>query len=245
MGQITLVFHGRLQDFLHGHPDAGMVVFTFTQKTALKHAVEVLGVPHPEIGLIELDHQTITLEYAVQDGNTIHIHPFEPVADQYGETGPWFVLDNHLGKLADYLRLLGFDVIYARDWPDEQIADYAHEQQRILLTRDRGLLKRKIVSHGYCVRADDPGDQLAEVVALYHLDQYVTPFQRCPLCNGKLIQVAKDQIVDQLLPLTRKYYDEFTQCQNCGKIYWKGSHFEHMRDLFKPYLGNHNLKEKS
>lgn len=245
MGQITLIFHGRLKDFLCDHPLGDSVVFTFTQKTALKHVVEVLGVPHPEVGRVELNGQVIGLEYAVEDGNTIHIHPYEPSVDEYTASGPSFVLDNHLGKLADYLRLLGFDVVYARDWPDEQIAGYAHEQHRILLTRDRGLLKRKIVSQGYCVRADDPREQLAEVVALFRLGNYVTPFQRCPRCNGKLASVDKDQIVDQLLPLTRKYYNEFTQCQNCGKIYWKGSHFEHMQDLFKPYLGFHQPKEKT
>jgi len=245
MGQITLIFHGRLKYFLRDHPEKDALVFSFTQKTALKHIVEVLGVPHPEVGRIELDEQIVGLDYAVQDGNTVHIHPYEPLEDQFGRSGPSFVLDNHLGKLADYLRLLGFDVIYARDWSDEQIADYAHEQQRILLTRDRGLLKRKIVSQGYIVRADDPGEQLAEVVGLYRLGNYVTPFQRCPRCNGRLLPVAKDQIIDQLLPLTRKYYDEFTQCQNCGKIYWKGSHFEHMLDLFKPYIGIHQPKEKS
>jgi len=245
MGQITLVFHGRLKDFLRNDPAADGLVYTSTQKTALKHVIEVLGVPHPEVGRMEVNEQVVGLEYAVQDGNKIHIYPYEPSASQYGLTGPAFILDNHLGKLADYLRLLGFDVIYARDWPDDQIADYAHNQQRVLLTRDRGLLKRKIVSQGYCVRADDPGDQLAEVAVLYQLTSYVTPFQRCPRCNGKLVPVAKARIIDQLLPLTRKYYDEFTQCQTCGKIYWKGSHFIHMQDLFKPYLGNHNPKEKS
>lgn len=220
-------------------------MFTFSQKIALKHVIEVLGVPHPEVGQILLDGKTVSLDDAVQNGKTVHLHPYEPSADQFGPSGPSFILDNHLGKLADYLRLLGFDVIYARDWSDDQIADYAHKSERILLTRDRGLLKRKIVSQGYCVRADDPGEQLAEVVGLYRLDNYVTPFQRCPRCNGKLVPVPKDQIIDQLLPLTRKYYNEFTQCQDCGKIYWKGSHFEHMQDLFKPYLGNRDLKGKS
>lgn len=243
MGQITLVFHGRLNDFLQDRKNEDTVVFDFAQKTALKHVVEVLGVPHPEVGHIELNGKVGNLESAVQDGNIFDIYPYQPAVDQYGESGPMFVLDNHLGKLAGYMRLLGFDVIYVRDWSDEQIADYARGQQRIVLTRDRGLLKRKIVNQGYCVRADNPGEQLAEVVALYHLNQYVIPFQRCPLCNGKLEGVSKDQIIDQLLPLTRKYYDEFTRCQDCGKIYWKGSHFAHMQNLFKPYLGSHTPRE--
>ena len=245
MGQITLYFYGRLNDFLRDQLAEGLMTYTFTHKTALKHVIEVLGVPHPEVGRIELDGQILGLDYAVQDGDTIYIHPLEAGDHQYPADGPRFILDNHLGKLADYLRLLGFDVIYAQDWPDEKIAGYAHDEDRILLTRDRGLLKRKIVTDGYCVRADDPERQLEEVVEQYRLNQYVTPFQRCPRCNGKLIPVAKDQIIDQLLPLTRKYYNEVTQCQSCGKVYWKGSHFQHMQDLFKPYLGDYNPEEKA
>ncbi|MRR29973.1 hypothetical protein EG834_06580, partial [bacterium] len=171
------------------------------------------------------------------------VYPREASELPYEFGAPRFVLDNNLGKLADYLRLLGFDVIYTRDWSDEEIAAFAHDHQRILLTRDRGLLKRKIVVDGYCVRADEPSAQLSEIAAQFRLNDYVTPFQRCPRCNGKLISVPKDQIIDQLLPLTRLYYDEFTQCQSCGKVYWKGSHFEHMLDLFRPYLSSHPMKE--
>ncbi len=243
MAQINLVFHGRLNDFLRNHQAGDPLTYTFTQKTALKHVIEVLGVPHPEVGRIELDGHFVGLDYAIQDRDRIQIYPREASELQYEPGGPRFVLDNHLGKLSDYLRLLGFDVIYARDWSDEEIAAYAHDHQRILLTRDRGLLKRKIVTDGYCVRADEPAEQLSEIAAQFGLNNYVTPFQRCPRCNGKLVPVPKDQIIDQLLPLTRKYYDEFTQCQSCGKIYWKGSHFEHMLDLFKPYLGNHLTEE--
>ena len=236
MGQITLTIHGKLNDFLPNHNTEHSVQVPFNQKTALKHIVEVIGIPHPEVGLVQVDGHEVELNYPVQDGDIIHIYPRVVVKQQYSGDGPKFVLDNHLGKLTDYLRLLGFDAVYAKDWPDGDIAQYAHEQGYILLTRDRGLLKRKIVADGYCIRADDPEQQLAEVVAQYQLYSYITPFQRCPRCNGKLAPVKKEDIIEQLQPLTRKYYDEFTRCTSCGQIYWKGSHFQHMQSMLSPYL---------
>ena len=239
MRQITLTIHGKLNDFLPNHTIDNSVQVRFNQKTALKHIVEVIGVPHPEVGLVEVDGHEAGLNYPVQDGDIIHIYPKVVVAQQFNPGGPKFVLDNHLGKLTEYLRLLGLDAVYAQDWPDEDIAQYAHDQGCILLTRDRGLLKRKIVADGYCVRADDPEKQLAEVVSQYHLNSFITPFQRCPRCNGKLSPVRKEDIIEQLLPLTRKYYDEFTRCTACGQIYWKGSHYQHMQTMLSPYLNQH------
>lgn len=241
MGKIRLTFHGDLIDFLpkDGHPPSFEI--EFSDKIAVKHIIESLGIPHPEVGAIVCSQQPVDLTYPVQDGDEINIFPHAPGSFSFDDAAPKFVLDNHLGKLTDYLRLLGFDVVYAQDWPDEAIAECANDQHRFLLTRDRGLLKRKIVSLGRCVRADDPIDQLSEVVNFFGLEPFITPFQRCPRCNGKLIPVDKGEIIDQLLPLTRKYYDEFTRCADCGQIYWKGSHYEHMQKLLAPYT--HNSQE--
>lgn len=236
MGKFRLTIHGNLVDFLPREAKSTSFELGFSHKTAVKHPIESLGVPHPEIGRVELNHQRIDFDYSVQDGDDIHVYPYSPGEGWPGETPPRFILDNHLGKLADYLRLLGFDVIYAQKLSDEDIARSAEQQNRILLTRDRGLLKRKIVRVGHCVRADNPVHQLREVVSLYNLETWITPFQRCPRCNGKLNPVEKQEIIQQLLPLTRQYYDEFTRCAQCGQIYWKGSHFENMLKLFAPYI---------
>lgn len=238
MGRILLTFHGDLVDFLRKNLNSPSFEIDFAYKIAVKHTIESLGVPHPEIGRIECNRRPIDLSYAIQDGDDIHVFPHSPGDHRFENTPPKFVLDNHLGKLTDYLRLLGFDAVYAQDWPDHAIAQCACEENRILLTRDRGLLKRKIVSVGRCVRSDDPLDQLSEVVACFGLEPFITPFQRCPRCNGKLAAVDKQEIIGQLLPLTRKYYDEFTRCTVCGQIYWKGSHYEHMQKLLAPYTTN-------
>lgn len=238
MGLITLTFHGNLVDFLPRDKIHSSLQVTFTHKTAVKHIIESLGVPHPEIGRIECNHQRVDLMYSIQDQDAIDVYPHNPGDQRFESLPPRLVLDNHLGKLTDYLRLLGFDAVYARDWTDDVIAQFTFDENRILLTRDRGLLKRKIVKIGHCVRADIPAEQLAEVITLFNLEPLITPFQRCPRCNGKLKPVAKDQIIEELLPLTRKYYDEFSRCQSCGQIYWKGTHFENMQKLFAPYTGN-------
>lgn len=242
MKQVMLFFHGKLNDFLPGGQPEEPIAYSFDAKIGLKHIIEALGVPHPEVGEILVNGHPADLSYHVNPDDKIHIYPRGAGENHFTEGRPEFVLDNHLGKLTDYLRLLGFDAVYARDWPDEQIASVAHDEHRILLTRDRGLLKRKIVQDGYCVRADDPEDQLSEVVAQFGLSESITPFQRCPRCNGRLVSVKKSEIINQLLPLTRKYYNEFTRCESCGQIYWKGSHYDHMQTLLKPYLHSHGEK---
>ena len=149
---------------------------------------------------------------------------------------PRFVLDTHLGKLAGYLRLLGFDTLYRNNFTDPELVQISHEQHRILLTRDRGVLKHRLVTHGYYVWDTDPVRQVVEVLRRFDLADAITPFHRCMRCNGVLEPVAKDRVADRLLPKTRQYYDEFHQCMGCGRLYWKGSHHEQMRRFVEAVL---------
>jgi uncharacterized protein with PIN domain len=147
------------------------------------------------------------------------------------ENAGGFVLDTHLGTLARYLRLCGFDTLYRNDYDDEELAGISAGQHRILLTRDRDVLKRRIVTHGCFVRNDRPREQLVEVLQRFHLTEAITPFTRCTRCNGRLQEVAKEDIADRLEPLTRRYYQRFRQCTGCGRIYWRGSHVQHIERL--------------
>jgi len=235
-GLATLTFHGDLIDFLKKAHAEGCIAYPFTNLSTVKHIIETLGVPHPEVDRIERDGLLVSFNYEVQSGDDLHVYPFSAGSIKLSFNQIRFVLDNHLGKLTDYLRLLGFDAIYAQDWPDSLIAQCAAEENRILLTRDRGLLKRKIVTLGRCIRADEPIDQLNEVVDFFDIKQYISPFRRCPRCNGSLAPVPKQQILDNLQPLTRKYYDEFTRCGTCGQIYWKGSHYDKIQKMLAPFL---------
>jgi uncharacterized protein with PIN domain len=228
MNKVTLVFLDELNDFLPADRRNRELAYPFDQTVSVKHGIESCGVPHTEVGRVTADGKAITLDDHLADGQVLKIYPTSPAQFKFEGTAR-FVLDNHLGKLADFLRLLCFDALYHPDWDDEQLAQIAAGQSRVLLTRDRGLLKRKIVALGYCVRNDQPGDQVAEVLDHFGIAGQVSPYKRCAHCNGILVPAEKSAILDRLQPLTRKYYDEFTQCQDCGQIYWKGSHYIRMQ----------------
>jgi len=139
---------------------------------------------------------------------------------------PTFILDSNLGRLARYLRLLGFDCLYRNDFDDETIANIASEEKRTVLTRDRALLQRKIITRGYFVRAVQPRAQAREVLKRLELYRQVKPFSRCTRCNGTLQPVEKRTVESRLEPKTQRYYDTFQQCTDCRQVYWRGSHHE-------------------
>jgi uncharacterized protein with PIN domain len=234
-GEITVIFHGALTDFFKSKAEPYLARVQVQEKTALKHIVEALGVPHPEIGKIIVNQKEVDLSYHPICGDHIHIHPWQIEQTTTNNNCPKFILDNHLGKLTAYLRLLGIDAFYNHQFDDEQIACIAVEQNRVVLTRDRGLLKRKVIQRGYCVRQDNPLSQLSEVINHFQLDEYLKPFSRCPRCNGLLEKVDKQTILDQLLPLTRLYYNEFSRCTDCGQIYWKGSHYDRIKPIIQRF----------
>jgi uncharacterized protein with PIN domain len=142
-----------------------------------------------------------------------------------------FVLDVHLGRLARYLRLLGFDASWKKDATDEELVAIATREERILLTRDRELLKRRSVAQGYFVRETVRRRQILEVLRWFDLFDAIEPFRRCLECNGPLDPVAKVEVEDRLPPRTRRDYEEFQQCRDCHRIYWKGSHYDALRSV--------------
>ena len=167
-------------------------------------------------------------------GDRIEVYPL--AHDGILPLQPWevrFVLDNHLGRLAGYLRMLGFDALYRNDYQDDELAEVSEHQDRLLLTRDRRLLMRNQVKRGYWVRSKIPRQQVSEVVGRFVLAGQVVPFRRCIRCNGLLQAVSKEEVLDRLQPLTRQYFNEFRICPDCGQIYWKGSHYERMQHLIE------------
>lgn len=201
----------------------------FQGRQSLKHLVESLGVPHPEIGQVQVNSKEAKLSAITQDGDRVEVHPVPNSCP--GE--PRFLLDSHLGRLAAYLRMLGFDCLYRSDYDDAELAGILQRDERILLSRDRRLLMRRVVSHGYCPRSLDSQEQLTEVVQRFDLIKSISPFHRCVRCNHPLEPVSKEAILNRLEPLTKQYFDEFHICPDCEKIYWKGSHYERMQELFE------------
>lgn len=149
-----------------------------------------------------------------------------------------FILDVHLGKLARWLRMLGFDALYRNDYDDPEIVAIARREARTILTRDLGIMKRRAVIHGYHVQSTTPQEQLQEVMARYALRDQIRPFHRCIVCNGLLQEVKKAAVIDQLEPKTIEYYHEFFQCEACCKVYWRGSHFERMATFIDALLSD-------
>jgi len=135
-----------------------------------------------------------------------------------------FVVDVNVGRLALLLRMLGFDTVYENNLRNSRLAEIAQRENRILLTRDTTLLRRKIVMHGYLLDSQVPEEQAREVMELYGLGSQAKPLSRCLPCNGVLVPVDKEKIIDRLEPLTKKYYHTFHICPACNRIYWPGSH---------------------
>jgi uncharacterized protein with PIN domain len=131
--------------------------------------------------------------------------------------------------LARDLRMLGFDTLYEVDIEDAELARISVEGKRILLTRDRGLLKRSKLTHGYCLRSTQPSEQLLEVVKRFDLDSQVEPFSRCMDCNGVIERVEKGGVQDRVPASVLEEFDEYSSCRECGKVYWKGSHYDRMQ----------------
>jgi uncharacterized protein with PIN domain/sulfur carrier protein ThiS len=229
-------FYAELNDFLPPQHRQVDFAHTFDARTSVKDMIESLGVPHTEIELILVNGTPVDFSYIVQNGDRLSVYPiFEtfdatPVVHLRPEPlrEPRFVLDAHLGKLAGYLRLLGFDTLYRNDYDDATLALISSSERRILLTRDRGLLKRSMVTHGYFVRQTNPQRQIAEVLHRFDLHRQITPFRRCIRCNGLLQTVSKEAIANRLPLHTLQFYQEFRVCDQCGKVYWKGSHYQHL-----------------
>ena len=237
MARVQLRFYEELNDFLA--PARRKVEFShdFNRRASVKDMIESFGVPHTEVDIILVNGDSVDFSYIVQDGDRLSIYPVFESLDVSPLVrlrpaplrSPAFVLDSNLGRLARYLRLLGFDCLYQNDYGDETVASLADREQRIVLTRDRALLQRKIITRGYFVREVRPRLQVKEVLARFDLYRRVAPFSRCVRCNGDLQTVDKQTIEDQLEPKTRQYFENFRICTACGQIYWQGSH--HARSL--------------
>jgi len=221
-----------LNSFLPHSQREGVYTATLDAGQSVKHLVEAAGVPHTEVGRLQVGQQQVDFDYLVVDGDNVAVYPPTP-GQKLPPEGNRFVLDNHLGRLAAYLRMLGFDTIYRNDLQDEELAQIASQQERVLLTRDRRLLMRRVIKYGYCLRSLDSVEQVSEVLFRYDLFERVSPFQRCLRCNTPLEPVSKAAVLDRLEPLTRLYYDEFHRCPACGQVYWKGSHYERMQTIIE------------
>lgn len=237
-------FHSALNDFLPSRRRNSWLSYVFTAAPAIKDAIEAIGIPHPEVKAILVNDVPVRFSYPLQPQDQVVVFPFgyplslpKEYALRTAYQGPFrFILDVHLGKLSRSLRMLGFDGLYENDYSDQAIAHIAEKAQRIVLSRDIGLLKHRKISWGYWLRSQHPAEQLEEIINHFKLHAALRPFVRCMACNGLIQKTSKEEVWDRLLPRTRQYFNEFFQCRSCGKVYWKGSHYERMLEVIQSFL---------
>lgn len=240
--QVEIIFEGDLSHFLHSSLRGTFPVGRILgEKTSVKDVIEACGAPHPEVDLIALVDESgaparaLDFSFQVATSLTLAVYPVPapldvlPLAPRLQSRAcDRFVADGHLGALARHLRLLGIDTTYERDADDRRLLEIMTTESRALLTRDRHLLMHSVVHRGYCPRSSDPEEQTREILRRFPASAQAFAMTRCLHCNGILNEVPKQQILEELAhePRTLRYYDHFLRCPDCGRIYWRGSHFD-------------------
>ncbi len=244
MKRVFVRFYAELNDFLPPARRTRTLPYSFYVPPAVKDVIESFGVPHTEVDLVIVNGRSVGFDHLVEDGDRVAVYPvFESIdirpelkvrPEPLRQTR--FVLDTHLGRLAAYLRMLGFDTLYSNRMTDDELARLSRRQRRILLTRDRGLLKRSEVTHAHYIRETEPRAQLLEVVMRYDLAGSVAPFTRCLSCNSLLVPLEKSSLPDTLPQNLRQLHNSFWRCPGCGRLFWPGSHHRRMRQLMTAVL---------
>ena len=238
-------FYEELNDFLPAGKRKRLFPYEFSGNPSVKDAIGSIGVSHVEVDLILVNSRSVDFSYKLKNEDYVSVYPvfesFDIASVTHLRERPLrdlkFITDVHLGKLTKYLRLCGFDTYYRTDLNDKEIIDRAISDKRAILTRDKGIFKNKKVTHGYWIRSQYPRNQLKEVFLRFDIKNPAALFIRCLECNGLLREVTKKEILDRLLPLTRRYYRKFKMCNDCNRIYWNGSHYLNMkRDIKTIFL---------
>ena len=241
MVSATFRFYDGLNDFLPRARRQCDVTTRCARDATVKHMIEALGVPHTEVELVLVNGEASGFERILADGDHVAVYPAfgrldvqpAPPLRTWPAGRLRFVADAHLGALARLLRMAGYDTLYDNAYHDDEIERIAREEGRVLLTRDRELLKRRTVELGCYVHALDPPGQLRELYARLRLAGGVRAFSRCLHCNLPLRAIAREDVLERLPTRVAQVQQEFTTCDACGRVYWKGSHYERMRALLE------------
>lgn len=236
---LSIIFHDHFDLFLKHHCNAGPIIYPLTRNASIKDIIESLGVPHTEIGTIKIKDSEVGFNYIPNHSANMSVLPVQKPFDikkaSLLRPAPLksisFIVDENVGKLASLLRTLGMDAVYYPGIKDKEIASIAENQQRVVLSKDTNLFKRKQIIFGRYIRAVHPYEQLKEVIDFFGITGSFSSFSRCLICNTKLDHVNKEMIVHRLKPKTKKYYNNFKICRKCDKIVWRGSHCEKMTCL--------------
>lgn len=235
----TFRFYEELNDFLPPGRRKQEFAVPCARRATTKHMIEALGVPHTEVELVLVNGESAGFDRVLNDGDRVAVYPRFEALDvtpllrvrERPLREVKFVADAHLGGLARLLRMAGFDTLYRNDFSDREIAGLSVREHRIVLTRDRELLKLRELTHGCYVHELKPPRQFREIVDRLDLRGSIRPFSRCLNCNTPMRAVAKERVIDMLPPSVRLHQEHFTTCDGCGRIYWRGTHWQRMRAL--------------
>lgn len=244
----TFRFYEELNDFLS--PERRKREFTCpcARAATTKHMIEALGVPHTEVELVLVNGKSVGFDRLLEEGDRVAVYPrFESMdvsplikVREYPLRNPRFIADAHLGGLAHMLRMMGFDTLYDNHFHDDDIVALAEKEGRIVLSRDRELMKRRNVTHGCYLHAQKAEQQLREIVERLDLVRSARPFTLCLHCNAPLHPVDKASILHRLPPRVRENYERFSTCDVCGRVYWEGSHWRNMRRIMNDLIPNND-----
>lgn len=252
-GTLTLILDEELTALLsRKYRGKKEIDYPLTRRASIKDIIEALRIPHTEVSAIFHNNTEISFFHIPEAGESFFLHSFSPGTDVTRPTllrpdpllTTSFIVDINVGKLARLLRMSGIDTLYDPQWQEKDLAELAAAGRRILLSRNRDLLRRKCVLWGHLVRAEQPERQLLEIITLFGLHDAIKPFSRCLQCNALLQPVEKSAILHRLEPLTRKYYRKFHVCPDCEQIYWRGSHHKRMEELIERVHHSLNNREQ-
>jgi uncharacterized protein with PIN domain len=237
MTTATFRFYEELNDFLAPERRGREFGCSCARAATVKHMIEAFDVPHTEVELVLVNGESVGFDRMLQDGDRVAVYPKFEALDvtpllrvrEHALRSLRFVADAHLGGLARRLRLLGFDTVYDNEFRDGEVERLAREEQRIVLTRDRQLLKRRGITHGCYVRAQNPERQLHELFDRLDLARAARPFTRCLMCNGTLRAVERERVATAVPPDVAVRYPRFAVCDGCARVFWEGSHWRRMR----------------
>jgi uncharacterized protein with PIN domain len=239
-------FYAELNDYLSQDKRFRDIAVSTDGALTIRQLLASFAVPDADVDLILLNGTSVDLNHVIGENDRVSVYPVWESLDISSVTRvrdvplrePKFVLDCHLGKLAYYLRMLGFDTLYRSDFQDIELVALSESERRTLLSRDRRLIEESSISRGYRVRETDPRLQAVEVLHRFDLSQSTRPLQRCLRCNTFLVQVDKNAVIDLLPPLVKEKYTEFQTCPACCRIYWKGSHYLRMQETIAEILAS-------
>jgi uncharacterized protein len=252
MPHATFRFYAELNDCLRRAQRQGPFIYAFDEGATVGDAIESLNVPANQIDLLLVNGESTGLDRVLHEGDYLSLFPvFESfdianvskVRDKPLRT-PRFVLDVHLGKLAHYLRMLGFDSAFNKDADDDSLMKQSREEGRALLSKDRRLLQREEITRQYGVRENDSRLQLIEVLDRFDLYGSVSPFTRCIECNTLLVPIGKEEVRRFLPPNVQAHCNDCQLCLTCTRVYWRGSHYHRMTQFIDNLLRHRSFNDE-